>query len=156
MRRLFAVAAIGVAFFAMTACADVPQDEPGASPKPTNVKLADKKTTCDAYLKLDAEVEGKITSLALAVQSAQNDPVKAATALSEGMATLSDYQTKTAALEAQAGDAEVKAALKAEADATKKLQADITAAGSDPAKIQAAIQGADKAPGEKLESLCGK
>ena len=154
MRRIIAAAAVGAALFALAACADVPQPERDGKPPQSQSNLADKKTVCDAYLKLDTEVEGKITSLAVSVQAAQNDPLKAASALSEGMTVLSEYQAKTSDLATRSADAELKAALQAEVDTTKKLQADLTAAGSDPAKVQSVIQNADRTPGEKLESLC--
>lgn len=159
MRHIIAVAAIGVALFAASACADQPQEEPNPTPTtaaPTaGAVLDDKKTSCDSYSKLDTEFETKISSIALTLQTSQNDPVKAASALTEGLALLRDHETKLSSLEAKAGDAEVKAALKDEVNAVKKLQTDINAAGSDPVKIQAAIEGYDQTPGLRLESLCG-
>lgn len=159
MRRITAVAALGAAFFAVSACADVPQPEPGTSPGQTTstgqaTDLADKQTTCDDYLKVSAEVEAKATSIFASMQGAQDDPLKAASAYAELTSLLADYETRTAAIEVKAGDSELKAALKAEVDRTKAFQADLAAAGTDPVKIQAVVEGQDKELGKEIKALC--
>lgn len=156
MRRILAAAAIGAALFAVTACADVPQPEPGSSPTETQSNLADKKTSCDDYLKLATDLETKAGTIKASLQAAQNDPLKAASAYAELTSLLADYGAGTAAIEAKSGDPDLKVALKAEVDRVKKVQADLAAAGSDPAKIQAVVQAQDEEPGKEIKALCGE
>ncbi|WP_117210410.1 hypothetical protein [Allorhizocola rhizosphaerae] len=159
MRRLLATAAlVGVALFATAACADVPQPPLGSPTGTPTTKTdgspADKATTCAAWKTLRTDVEAKIATHRATIEGAKDDPLKAASAYGELTTLLNDYKTKTAELEAKAGDAEVKAALKDEVAAATKLQSELNAAGSDPAKIQAAIQNVNQASTNKLKSLC--
>lgn len=154
MRRIIALATLGLALFATAACADVPQDPPGSSPAPSKVTLVDKKTTCAAYNTLSAETETKLTPVVADLKAGQSDPVKALSAFGELRTIISGYQVKLSALTAEAGDPEVKAALDAELTSVKKLQADLDAAGTDPAKVQAVVNGLDKSQAEKVKALC--
>ncbi len=156
MRRLLATAALGAALFSASACADVPQDEPGASPSPsiTKAALADKKTSCDAYKALDAETQAKLEPLATDLSAAQNDPVKALTALGEVKALIAQQETKLTAITDQAGDPSVKAALQVRLTEVRKLKTDLDAAGTDPAKLQAVFDRVDDKQSDPVKVAC--
>lgn len=156
MRRFLAVAALGVALFSVSACADVDQPTPGSSEssKPQST-LADKKKSCDDYAKVVADFTTKMTPIVAQASAAQNDPAKGAQLLTDFTGVVQTYQGDATRIEAAAGNAEVKAAIKAEVDASKKVQADLLASGGDPAKVKAVVEGAPK-PGDKVNALCGK
>ncbi|HZM77034.1 MAG TPA: hypothetical protein VFC19_14965 [Candidatus Limnocylindrales bacterium] len=156
MRRFLAVAALGVALFSASACADVDQPTPGSSESPKQTTtLADKKKTCDDYAKVVADFTSKMTPIVAQAGAAQNDPAKGAQLLTDFTTVVQSYQTEATKIEAVAGDAEVKAAIKAEIEASKKAQSDLLASGGDPAKVKAVVEGAPK-PGDKVLALCGK
>lgn len=158
MRRILAVAALGVALFSASACADVPQPPPGTSgsePPKQQQTLADKKKTCDDYAKVMADFNAKMTPIVAQAAAAQSDPSKGAQLITDFTAVVQGYQTAAGKVEAEAGDAEVKAAIRAEVEASKKAQADLLNSGGDPAKVKAVVNGAPR-PGDKVNSLCGK
>lgn len=157
MRRFLAVAALGAALFTVSACADVEQPKPGSS-ESTNAPqttLADKKKSCDDYAKVVADFTSKMTPIVAQASAAQSDPAKGAQLLTDFTTVVQSYQTDAARIEAAAGDAEVKAAIKAEIDASKKVQSDLLASGGDPAKVKAVVETAPR-PGDKVNTLCGK
>lgn len=156
MRRFLAVAALGVALFSVSACADVDQPSPGSSESPKQTTtLADKKKTCDDYAKVVADFTSKMTPIVAQAAAAQNDPAKGAQLLTDFTNVVQTYQGDAARIEAAAGDPAVKAAVKAEIDASKKVQADLLASGGDPAKVKTVVETAPK-PGDKVSALCGK
>lgn len=157
MRRILAVAALGVALFSASACADVPQPPPGSSgsENPRRLPLADKKKTCDDYAKVIADFNSKMTPIVTQAAAAQNDPAKGAQLVTDFTTVVQGYQTAAGKVEAEAGDAQVKAAIKAEIDASKKAQSDLLNSGGDPAKVKAVVNGAPR-PGDKVNALCGK
>ena len=156
LRRFIAIAALGAALFTVSACADVPQDEPGSSPSPsvTKATLVDKKTSCDAYKALDAETTAKTEPLVRDLSSAQSDPAKALTALMEVKSLIAQQETKLASITAQAGDTELKAALQDKLTETRKIKEDLEAAGTDPAKLQAVFANVDDKDGDRIKTLC--
>jgi len=156
MRRFLALAALGAALFAVSACADVEQPTPGssASSKPQTT-LADKRKSCDDYAKVVVEFTTKMTPIVAQASAAQNDPAKGAQLITDFTTVVQSYQTEAAKIEAVAGDAEVKAAIKAEVDASKKVQNDLLASGGDPAKVKTVVETAPR-PGDKVNALCGK
>jgi len=156
MRRILAVAALGIALFSVSACADVEQPKPGSSESPKQQStLADKKKTCDDYAKVVADFTAKMTPIIAQASSAQNDPAKGAQLITDFTTVVQAYQTEAGRVEAAAGDAEVKAAIKAEIEASRKAQSDLLASGGDPAKVKAVVDSAPK-PGDKVNALCGK
>jgi hypothetical protein len=156
MRRFLAVAALGVALFSVSACADVDQPTPGSSESPKQTStLADKKKSCDDYAKVVSEFTTKITPIVAQASAAQNDPAKGAQLLTDFTTVVQSYQTEAGKIEAAAGDPEVKAAVKAEIEASKKVQADLLASGGDPAKVKTVLETAPR-PGDKVMALCGK
>jgi opacity protein-like surface antigen len=154
MRRFLAVAALGVALLSVSACADVDQPKPGSSetPKQTTT-LADKKKTCDDYAKVVADFTAKMTPIVAQAGAAQSDPAKGAQLLTDFTTVVQSYQSEAGKVEAAAGDPAVKAAIKAEVDASKKVQADLLASGGDPAKVKVVVDTAPK-PGDKVTALC--
>ncbi|GIH07227.1 hypothetical protein Rhe02_52940 [Rhizocola hellebori] len=156
VRRFLAIAAVGAALFTVSACADVPQDEPGASVKPsiTKAALADKKTSCDAYKALDSETQAKLEPLAADLSAAQSDPVKALGALSQVKTLIAQQETKLSAITDQAGDAEVKVALQTRLTEVRKLKTDLDAAGTDPAKLQAVFETVDDKKSDPVKVAC--
>jgi hypothetical protein len=156
LRRFIAIAAVGAALFTVSACADVPQEEPGTSTSPsvTKAALADKKTSCDAYKALDAEMTTKSEPLAKDLSESESDPAKALTAFIEIKNLISQYETKLTPIAANAGDAEVKAALEAELAKTRRVKADLDEAGTDPAKLQTVFENVDDKEGDKIKALC--
>jgi len=156
MRRFLAVAALGAALFSASACADVEQPTPGSSEPPKQSStLADKKKSCDDYAKVVADFTSKMTPIVAQAGAAQNDPAKGAQLLTDFTNVVQSYQTEAGKIEAVAGDPAVKAAVKSEIDASKKVQTDLLASGGDPAKVKAVIEGAPR-PGDKVSALCGK
>lgn len=151
MRRVLATAALGLALFAVTACADPPQPERNSDGK---VDLVDKSATCDAYEALQADIEKRAAPIEAKIEQAKNDPLQAASAYGEFLALLNEYEAKTTEIEAKAADAEVKSALGEELTVTRKAQADLKAAGSDPAKIQAVLEEVDEKPRDRIAALC--
>ena len=156
MRRLLATTTLGLALFGAAACADQPQDEPKASSSPTKAStLADKKTTCTAYLALDAETNAKASPLAAKFQGADKDPNQALSALVELKALVADYEANLTPIAANSADAQVKAALDAELVDVRKARADLDAAGLDPVKLQAAIENnSTSTASDKVKTLC--
>lgn len=156
LRRLLAATTLGLALFGAAACADQPQDDPKASSSPTKASaLADKKTTCTAYLALDAETNAKASPLAAKFQGADKDPSQALTALVELKTLIADYEAKLIPLAANSADAELKAALDAELVDVRKARADLDAAGVDPVKLQAAIENnSSSTAADKVKTLC--
>jgi hypothetical protein len=156
MQRILAVTTLGLALFGAAACADQPQGEPAASSSPSKaVTLADKKTTCTAYLSLDAETEAKASPLAAKFQAADKDPSAALSALVELKALVADYEAKLTPLAANAGDAQVKTAIEAELVDVRKAKADLDAAGVDPEKLQAAVENnSNSTASDKVKALC--
>lgn len=156
----------GLAFALSTtaACADVPQDKLGSSPTPTpaaTVSLVSKAASCSAYDALETEIKGKMLPIMTEVLAAQEnpaaaDPIKLLNSLNQFKAIVAEYEARLAPIAAAAGDAPVKAALDAELAVTRKVKADMDAAGVDPTKLQAAIEGADGKPADDLAALCGK
>lgn len=156
MRRFLAVAALGGALLSVSACADVEQPEPGSSETPKQqTTLADKKKTCDDYAKVVTDFTGKMTPIVAQASAAQSDPAKATQLLTDFTTVVQSYQTEAGKVEAAAGDTEVKAAIKAEIEASKKVQSDLLAAAADPAKVKTVVDTAPK-PGDKVNVLCGK
>jgi hypothetical protein len=156
MRRFLAVAALGAALFMVSACADAEQPTPGSSePAKQTSTLADKKKSCDDYAKVVADFTSRMTPIVAQAGAAQNDPAKGAQLFTDFTTVLQTYQTEAAKIEADAGDPAVKAAIKSEIDASKKVQTDLLASGGDPAKVKAVVEGAPR-PGDKVNSLCGK
>jgi len=156
MRRFLAVAALGAALFTVSACADVDQPTTGSteSSKPTST-LADKKKSCDDYAKVVNDFTTKLTPIVAQAGAAQNDPAKGAQLLTDFTTLVQSYQSEAGKVEATAADPEVKAAVRAEIDANKKVQSDLLAAGMDQAKVKTVIETAPK-PGDKVLALCGK
>jgi predicted nucleic acid-binding Zn-ribbon protein len=158
VRRLIAIAAVGAALFTVSACADVPQNEPSASasaaPSATKAALADKKTSCDAYKSLDAETQAKLEPLSADLATAQSDPVKALGALTQVKALISEQEAKLAVMTNQAGDAEVKVALQTRLTEVRKLKADLDAAGTDPVKLQAVFESVDDKKSDPVKVAC--
>ena len=156
MRRFLAVAALGAALFTASACADPEQPTPGSSvgTSPQNT-LADKRKSCDDYAKVVNEFTTRITPIVAQAGTAQNDPAKAAQLLNDFTTVVQSYESQAAKIEADANDPQVKAAIKAEIDASKKVQTDLLAAGADAAKVKTVLETAPK-PGEKVTALCGK
>jgi hypothetical protein len=154
MRRILAVATLGVALLTVAACADPEQPKPGSS-EPAKSTLADKKKTCDDYKKVVDDFKTKMTPIIAQASAAQSDQSKAAQLITEFTSVLSTYQTDAGKIEAAAGDAEVKTAIKSEVDASKKAQSDLLASGGDPAKVQAILSTTAK-PGDKVTALCSK
>ncbi len=158
LRRLLATTTIGLALFGAAACADQPQDEPKASASPTKAPttLADKKTTCDAYLALYAETTAKASPLAAAAQNAQQDPSAALNALVQFKSLIADYEAKLSPIDANAGDTQVKAALDAELANVRQTKADVDAAGLDQDKLQAAFENqASNHTADAVKAACG-
>jgi hypothetical protein len=156
VRRLIAIAAVGAALFTVSACADVPQDEPGTSVAPSTTKaaLADKKTSCDAYKKLDDETQAKLEPLAGDLAAAQSDPVKALGALTQVKALVSEQETKLAVITNQAGDSGVRSALQTRLSEVRKLKSDLDAAGTDPVKLQAVFESVDDKKSDPVKLAC--
>ncbi|WP_020521110.1 hypothetical protein [Catelliglobosispora koreensis] len=161
MRRILAVATLGLALSVVSACADPVQETPGASTSPSAAQtktLADKKTTCDAYKALQTEFEAKAMAFAPQLMAASADPSKAPALIVAAAPVFAEYETKLGPIVADAGDATVKTALDAELTAFKKLNADIKAAGTDPTKAQAVYQtiiNDSSDPSEKAKQACG-
>ncbi len=156
MRRLIATAALGAALFSASACADLPQDEPGSSTSPSQTKatLADKKTSCDAYDALDKETRAKLEPLEADLAGAQTDPIKAISALTEVKALIATQETKLTAITNQAGDAEVKSALQTRLGEVRQLKKDLDAAGTDPVKLQAVAAGVQDKQSDPVKLAC--
>ena len=159
VRRFLAIAAVGAALFTVSACADVPQGEPGSSVAPsssTSAKpaLADKKTSCDAYKKLDDETQAKLEPLATDLASAQSDPVKALGALTQVKSLIAEQETKLSAITDQAGDPSVRSALQARLTEVRKLKTDLDAAGTDPVKLQAVFESVDDKKSDPVKLAC--
>jgi predicted nucleic acid-binding Zn-ribbon protein len=156
VRRLIAIAALGAALFSVSACADVPQDEPGTStaPSATKAALADKKTSCDAYKALDTQTQAKLEPLAADLSTAQSDPVKALGALTQVKALVAEQEAKLAVITNNAGDAEVKVALQTRLSEVRKLKTDLDAAGTDPAKLQAVFESVDDKKSDPVKVAC--
>jgi hypothetical protein len=141
LRRVLATTSLGLALFGAAACADQPQVDPIPSSSPSKAStLADKKTTCAAYLALVAETSAKGSPLAEKAQNAQQDPSAALSALVEFKALIADYEAKLTPITANAGDPQVKTALEADLAEARKVKADIDAAGVDPDKLRAALE----------------
>lgn len=157
LRRLLATTTIGLALFGASACADQPQDEPKASASPSKATtLADKKTTCDAYLALFAETSAKASPLAAAAQNAQQDPTAALNALVQFKSLIADYEAKLSPIDANSADLQVKAALDAELADVRQTKADIDAAGIDQDKLQAALENrATSQTSANVKAACG-
>jgi hypothetical protein len=158
MRRTLALAALGLALLTASACADVPQEEPGSTPTPTNKvtsTLADKKTTCAAYIALDAEMTTKSGPVIADLEAAQTDPVRGLSAIASMNTLISDYEAELTPIAANSADAELKTALEAELTKTRRVKADLAAAGTDPVKLLAVFENVDNKEGEKIKSLCG-
>jgi hypothetical protein len=159
MRRILAVAALGVALSAVSACADPVQDPPGSSPSATQSKaaLADKKTTCDAYLKLQDEFDKKVKELTPLVLAAQTDKSKYAEVFFKASPALTDYETRLTPIAAEAGDTTLKPLLDDRLRTIKGINADIKAAGVDQTKLEAVgakVATLDDSTNDKLKTAC--
>lgn len=156
MRRFLAVAALGAALFTASACADVEQPQPGSSQSTQpQTTLADKKKSCDDYAKVVTDFTTKMTPIVAQASAAQSDPAKGMQLFTDFQAAVQTFQTDAGKVEAAASDAEVKAAIKAEIDASKKVQTDLVATNGDAAKVKTVLETAPK-PGDKVSALCGK
>ena len=117
--------------------------------------MADKKTTCDAYLKLDAEMEAKAKPLAEKLQAAQQDPSQGLSALVDLKALVAEYEAKLVPITAAAGDSQLKAAIDEELVEVRATKADLDAAGLDPVKLQAAVENHSSSTAtDKVKGLC--
>jgi hypothetical protein len=156
LRNIIATTTLGLALLGAAACADQPQNEPTASSSPSKaVTLADKKTTCEAYLKLDSEMEAKAKPLAEKMAGADKDPSAALSALVELKSLVAEYDTKLTPIAAASADPQVKAAIEAELVEVRATKADLDAAGLDPDKLQAAIENHSSSDlTDKVKSLC--
>jgi hypothetical protein len=157
LRNIIATTTVALALFGAAACADQPQVDPKPSSSPSKaVTLADKKTTCEAYLKLDSEMEAKAKPLAEKMAGADKDPAVALSALVELKGLVAEYDTKLTPIAAASSDAQVKAAIEAELVEVRATKTDLDAAGLDPEKLQAAIENHSSSDlTDKVKALCG-
>jgi hypothetical protein len=162
MRRILAVAALGAALF-VSACADPEQEGPsgGNTASPTQSKaatLADKKTTCDAYLKLQADFDKKTAELTPLVMAAATDESKYFEVFVTATPMFAEYESRLTPITEQAGDTELKPLLNAELTQVKGINADIKAAGTDPGKLEAVfnkVTNEDTETTDKIKASCG-
>lgn len=159
MRRILAVAALGMALSAVSACADIPQEQPSTSPSATQGKatLADKKTTCDAYLKLQDEFDKKVKEITPLVLAAQTDKSKYAEVFFKATPALTDYETRLTPIAAEAGDSTLKPLLDERLKTIKGINSDIKAAGMDQSKLEAVgakVAALDDSTNGKIKDAC--
>lgn len=156
MRRILAVATLGVALFSAAACAESnPTASPTGAAATTAAASVDKKTACTALLKASADFKTQAIALMPRMLEAASDPAKAQAVSADLLKALKDFGTAYGADAAAIADPELKMAVEADLKALNTAITAVTAAGADVTKIDAALSQQDfENAGEAVERLC--
>ncbi|WP_144119404.1 hypothetical protein [Catellatospora sichuanensis] len=156
MRRILATATLGLALFGAAACADTKPEAsstptPGAASSAAAPAGVDKKTACANLTKATSDFEAKIVPLFTKLM----DPATQAATLTELGKAIQDFQAAYSKDVAAMADADLKAAVQADLQTLTTTSTALVAAGTDQAKIQAALSTPefDKA-GDQVKALC--
>jgi hypothetical protein len=143
MRRILAVAALGVALFGAAACADtpVPETTPSGSAAATSAAAVSDKAACAKITPLVDKTKSDFDKAVAAVTAAGTDQVKIISAVSEAQAGMTANITSVKAEAATVTDATVKsnvAAFTTEVETILGAFADPKVLTGDAAAVQKA------------------